>query len=120
VSSAIPSLVSSGASITLQSLGVNALELMPVTSVKQDFDWGYGPVGTFCPREERYGWPTAHEDAGCRVPQAQDGGDPRTRSISTSSLLFRTKALQPVFDLVAYRTRSSAPSFHHPTTLARR
>jgi 1,4-alpha-glucan branching enzyme len=33
----------------LQSLGVNCLELMPVTSVKLDFDWGYGPLHYFAP-----------------------------------------------------------------------
>jgi 1,4-alpha-glucan branching enzyme len=38
----------------LDSLGVNCLELMPVTSVKVDFDWGYGPVYHFSP-SERFG-----------------------------------------------------------------
>jgi maltooligosyltrehalose trehalohydrolase len=33
----------------LQSLGVNCLELMPVTSNKLDFDWGYGPLHYFSP-----------------------------------------------------------------------
>jgi 1,4-alpha-glucan branching enzyme len=33
----------------LKSLGVNALELMPVTSMKLDFDWGYGPLHYFAP-----------------------------------------------------------------------
>jgi maltooligosyltrehalose trehalohydrolase len=33
----------------LASLGVNCLELMPVTSNKLDFDWGYGPVYYFSP-----------------------------------------------------------------------
>ncbi len=33
----------------LQSLGVNCLELMPVTSTKLDFDWGYGPLHYFAP-----------------------------------------------------------------------
>jgi maltooligosyltrehalose trehalohydrolase len=33
----------------LQSLGVNCLELMPVTSVKLNFDWGYGPLHYFAP-----------------------------------------------------------------------
>jgi maltooligosyltrehalose trehalohydrolase len=33
----------------LASLGVNCLELMPVTSSKLDFDWGYGPVYHFSP-----------------------------------------------------------------------
>jgi maltooligosyltrehalose trehalohydrolase len=33
----------------LQSLGVNCLELMPVTSPKLDFDWGYGPLHYFAP-----------------------------------------------------------------------
>ncbi len=33
----------------LQSLGVNCLELMPVTSTKLDFDWGYGPLHYFSP-----------------------------------------------------------------------
>jgi len=38
----------------LQGLGVNCLELMPVTSLKQDFDWGYGPLHFFAPRD-RFG-----------------------------------------------------------------
>ena len=33
----------------LQSLGVNCLELMPVTSPKLDFDWGYGPLHYYAP-----------------------------------------------------------------------
>ncbi|HEX4211365.1 MAG TPA: alpha-amylase family glycosyl hydrolase [Candidatus Binataceae bacterium] len=33
----------------LQSLGVNCIELMPVTSPKLDFDWGYGPLHYFAP-----------------------------------------------------------------------
>lgn len=33
----------------LKSLGVNVLELMPVTSLKLDFDWGYGPLHYFAP-----------------------------------------------------------------------
>lgn len=33
----------------LVSLGVNCLELMPVTSNKLDFDWGYGPVYHYSP-----------------------------------------------------------------------
>lgn len=38
----------------LKGLGVNVLELMPITSVKQEFDWGYGPLHFWTP-EERYG-----------------------------------------------------------------
>jgi maltooligosyltrehalose trehalohydrolase len=33
----------------LRSLGVNCLELMPVTSTKLDFDWAYGPLHYFSP-----------------------------------------------------------------------
>ena len=33
----------------IKSLGVNCIELMPVTSMKLDFDWGYGPVHYFAP-----------------------------------------------------------------------
>jgi maltooligosyltrehalose trehalohydrolase len=33
----------------LQSLGVNVLELMPVSSLKLDFDWGYGPLHYIAP-----------------------------------------------------------------------
>ena len=33
----------------LASLGVNCLELMPVTSNKLDFDWGYGSVYHYSP-----------------------------------------------------------------------
>jgi maltooligosyltrehalose trehalohydrolase len=40
----------------LQSLGVNCLELMPVTSTNLDFDWGYGPLQYFAPNAE-YGGP---------------------------------------------------------------
>ena len=40
----------------LQSLGVNCLELMPVTSAKVDFDWGYGPIHYFSP-SHRFGGP---------------------------------------------------------------
>lgn len=40
----------------LEGLGVNCLELMPVTSVKLDFDWGYGPLHYFAPNE-RFGGP---------------------------------------------------------------
>jgi 1,4-alpha-glucan branching enzyme len=40
----------------LQSLGVNCLELMPVTSMKLDFDWGYGPLHYFAP-SARFGGP---------------------------------------------------------------
>ena len=40
----------------LQSLGINCLELMPVTSVKLDFDWGYGPLHYFAPHA-RFGGP---------------------------------------------------------------
>jgi maltooligosyltrehalose trehalohydrolase len=35
--------------VYLQSLGVNCLELMPVTSPKLDFDWDYGPLHYFSP-----------------------------------------------------------------------
>jgi 1,4-alpha-glucan branching enzyme len=33
----------------LDGIGVNCIELMPVTSAKVDFDWGYGPVYHFSP-----------------------------------------------------------------------
>lgn len=35
----------------LKGLGVTCLELMPVTSLKLDFDWGYGPLHYFAPNE---------------------------------------------------------------------
>lgn len=35
--------------VYLKSLGVNCIELMPVTSPKLDFDWGYGPLHYFSP-----------------------------------------------------------------------
>ncbi len=35
----------------LKGLGVTCLELMPVTSPKLDFDWGYGPLHYFAPNE---------------------------------------------------------------------
>jgi maltooligosyltrehalose trehalohydrolase len=40
----------------LMSLGVSCLELMPVTSTKLDFDWGYGPIHYFAPNGD-YGGP---------------------------------------------------------------
>jgi 1,4-alpha-glucan branching enzyme len=40
----------------LQGLGVNCLELMPVTAVPQIFDWGYGPLHFFAP-VDRWGGP---------------------------------------------------------------
>jgi|SRR5215831_10892291 len=41
----------------LQSLGVNCLELMPVTSLRVDFDWGYSPLNFFAPNERWGGAP---------------------------------------------------------------
>ncbi|MCE7064973.1 alpha-amylase family glycosyl hydrolase [Dyadobacter sp. CY326] len=38
----------------LWDLGVNVLELMPVTNVKEDVEWGYTPLGYFAP-DERLG-----------------------------------------------------------------
>ena len=35
----------------LEGLGVNCIELMPVTPVKHEFDWGYGPIGYFAPED---------------------------------------------------------------------
>ncbi len=35
----------------LKGLGVTCLELMPITSLKLDFDWGYGPLHYFAPNE---------------------------------------------------------------------
>ena len=33
---------------------MNALELMPVTNVEEDVEWGYTPLGYFAP-DDRYG-----------------------------------------------------------------
>lgn len=41
----------------LKTLGVTCLELMPVTSLKLDFDWGYGPLHYFSPCERWGGGP---------------------------------------------------------------
>jgi len=41
----------------LKSLGVTCLELMPVTSLKLDFDWGYGRCITWRPISGREGRP---------------------------------------------------------------
>ena len=35
----------------LKSLGVTCLELMPMTSLKLDFDWGYGPLHYLAPNQ---------------------------------------------------------------------
>ena len=35
----------------LEGLGVNCLSLMPITPVKHEFDWGYGPLGYFAPED---------------------------------------------------------------------
>jgi 1,4-alpha-glucan branching enzyme len=40
----------------LRSLGVNCLELMPVTTLRLTFDWGYQPLHYFAPNE-RWGGP---------------------------------------------------------------
>jgi len=40
----------------IQSLGVNVLELMPVTNVKEIAEWGYTPLDYFAP-DERLGGP---------------------------------------------------------------
>jgi 1,4-alpha-glucan branching enzyme len=40
----------------LRDLGVNVLELMPVTNVKEEVEWGYTPLGFFAP-DDRYGGP---------------------------------------------------------------
>jgi 1,4-alpha-glucan branching enzyme len=40
----------------LNGLGVNVLELMPVTNVKEDVEWGYTPLGYFAP-DDRLGGP---------------------------------------------------------------
>jgi maltooligosyltrehalose trehalohydrolase len=82
----------------LQSLGVNALELMPVTSVKQDFDWGYGPLHFFAP-EERYGGPAA-------LKALVDACHKRKMAVILDSVYqhvdsaFPYQALQPIYDFV--------------------
>jgi 1,4-alpha-glucan branching enzyme len=40
----------------LLGLGVNVLELMPVTKVKEEVEWGYTPLGYFAP-DDRLGGP---------------------------------------------------------------
>ena len=40
----------------LAGLGVNAIELMPFTNVKEQVEWGYTPLGYFAP-DERFGGP---------------------------------------------------------------
>lgn len=40
----------------LQDLGVNVLELLPVSNVKEDVEWGYTPLSYFAP-DDRYGGP---------------------------------------------------------------
>ncbi|MGQ0604089.1 MAG: alpha-amylase family glycosyl hydrolase [Anaerolineales bacterium] len=41
----------------LNGLGVNVLELMPITNVKEDVEWGYTPLGYFAP-DDRLGGST--------------------------------------------------------------
>ena len=41
----------------LTGLGVNVLELMPVTNVREDVEWGYTPLGYFAPDERLGGVP---------------------------------------------------------------
>ncbi len=41
----------------LKELGVNVIELMPVTNVKEDVEWGYTPLNYFTP-DERLGNPS--------------------------------------------------------------
>jgi 1,4-alpha-glucan branching enzyme len=41
----------------IHALGVNVLELMPVTNVKEVVEWGYTPIDYFAP-DERLGGPT--------------------------------------------------------------
>ncbi|MCP5003902.1 MAG: alpha-amylase [Planctomycetes bacterium] len=40
----------------LTGLGVNVLELMPFTNVRESAEWGYTPLGFYCP-DDRYGTP---------------------------------------------------------------
>jgi 1,4-alpha-glucan branching enzyme len=40
----------------LRDLGINVLELLPVTTIKEEVEWGYTPLGFFAP-DERYGGP---------------------------------------------------------------
>lgn len=40
----------------LRGLGVNVIELMPFTNVKESAEWGYTPLGFYCP-DDRYGTP---------------------------------------------------------------
>jgi 1,4-alpha-glucan branching enzyme len=41
----------------ISALGVNVIELMPVTNVKEEVEWGYTPLGYFAP-DDRLGGPT--------------------------------------------------------------
>ena len=69
----------------LLSLGVNCLELMPVTSPKMDFDWGYGPLNYFAPAA-RFGDP-AGLGARRRLPCARRRRHPRRRVPARGSVL---------------------------------
>lgn len=42
----------------LRELGVNVIELMPITNVKEDVEWGYTPLNFYSP-DERLGGPNA-------------------------------------------------------------
>ena len=52
----------------LVSLGVNCIELMPVTSMQLDFDWGYGPLHYFAPG---WRWGGAPGSSGWSMPRMQ-------------------------------------------------
>ena len=73
----------------IHSLGVNVLELMPVTNVKEVAEWGYTPIDYFAP-DERLGGPVGDEAARRCLSRERSRCDRRRRSMRTRIPNFRT------------------------------
>lgn len=86
----------------LQSLGINCLELMPVTSVKLDFDWGYGPLHYFAPNADLGGGEGLKRLEQLRYPVRV------CRSLEIV-LQFTCCALSPVEECARVRHQSARP-----------
>ena len=60
----------------LADLGVNAIEVMPLSNVAASVDWGYLPIGYFGV-DERFGKRSDFQAAGRSLPPARHRGDRR-------------------------------------------